>query len=223
MRRFTRIEWILVALAASLACIGCGDDEADERSGLTIFYEFDGLDCAAAGVEEIVILGEGTSEEEGFGELLLCPLHPEAVLVGALSPGVYEIEVQGLSPEGVMLYRTREPISVRVDEDMTVTIDVPFTTGDLTVAWGFEGSQGCGAVQLVEVVLIDPFDIVADESTYECADRVASYEGLQTGEWIVEVEGFDAEGRTLSLAQPLNVFIAPDAEADASVRLGVID
>lgn len=223
MRCLLETALFQTAVAACLVGAGCGDEVDAPPVDLTLVYEFDGLDCAAAGVGEVVILGRSASSEERFSELLRCDLHPDAVEIRDLRPGRYLIDLAGQSPEGITLYATAEAISIRVDQDETVTINAPFTAGDLNVAWDLEGIEGCGAVRLIQVRLIDPFDTVVDQSTYDCEVGMATYRNLQSGEWMVQLDGIDGTGRTLFRSEPTGIFVEPQLEARAFVGLGVID
>jgi hypothetical protein len=189
---------------------------------LTLYYEFDGLSCDAAGVDQIEVEADGMTYGDRWEDRFSCARFPDGISIEFLRADLYQVRIRGFSPAGVRLYDTELSLRCHGGMDRAFDVDVPFTTGDLTIFWSFDGTASCGAVDEVRVRLRDPFDRLYDDARYDCRSTGVLYEELQTGDWIVRLDGIDPYDRILFQSGSRMLTVLPDRSNEFDVELGVV-
>lgn len=187
-------------LASGCIIVGNGGGGNGQTASLTVTYTFGGLDCQAAGVNQIRLQVTGVTTTDTADQTESCATFPQGAKLTGFSVGdTYQIMVSGLDASGNPLLQMSTPTEVTIAAGgSTVAVDVP--AGSLTINWtDFNGVTSCATagVSQVEIDLYDPSGALYDNTAYSCADTGETYPALAPGAWSAQLFGLDANGNSL--------------------------
>jgi hypothetical protein len=134
---------ILPLVAAALAC-------PPPRSEVVVYWTFNGVSCADAGVAtiQVDIAGEVLTPNQ-----FTCAQAGQGASLGSYLHGSYQLTVSGFDANAVLTYQVTQTLPVRGGADNTFAVDVPqvaATSGDVTLHWTFSGKT-CAAAGIAVV------------------------------------------------------------------------
>lgn len=210
---FSRLIPLIACLPLTSAC---DYDEADARFRV----EFDGLTCEDAGVD----VAEVTIERQGGAFLssatVQCIGDSLDFTLSDVEEGTYLVSLTAFDADGRLLYDNDDGDIVFLDDGFSlVDIDVPPSTGDLTIFWTFEGDDRCGAVDDVSVLLEDPFSSVFDDADYPCDFGGVTYDQIIAGLWRVSLRGRNGDNQILFRADGRDVRVVANTDSRVTIDL----
>ncbi len=182
---------------------GGGEVDVDAEAlfgSLTVYWSsFDGVAgsgrCSAAEVEDVRAVLYSPDGSLALDEVFDCTYG--GIVWDYLSPGEWEIVLNGLDDDGNTVYAGEAFVLVEAGEKLVYEVDLDMIVGDLTFFWRFDGSTRCGNVEGIQVRLYDPWDYLYDSYFYDCDLGGLTYRGLYAGEWRVVLDGLDGRGRII--------------------------
>jgi len=224
------VRTLKTLLIFSIALLGTGCIFVGTPRGegdLTIFYTFGGQRCDAVGVSEISLVVDGTSVNDGTTRSLDCATFFDGVTIGDLAAGSYEVQIQGLSASGAVLYETTTPVAAQViaGADNEIEVNAISHLGELGISWSFAGETRCSVAGVVDVgvTLYDPSGALYDQQTFSCAVGGVFWENVTPGEWTLVLTGHDSFGDPVYRASgPFTVQagVASDYNVDLAWQAG---
>ncbi|MGZ6124965.1 MAG: hypothetical protein ACXWLR_08390 [Myxococcales bacterium] len=122
---------LMLSLVAAAAC-------GPTWSEVVVYWTFDGLSCADAGVAtiQVDIVGETLTPNQ-----FSCASAGHGASLGTYLNGDYQLTISGLDVSGALTHQVTQTLPVRSGTDNTFPIDVPrlADSGEVTLQWTFAG------------------------------------------------------------------------------------
>lgn len=191
---------LLVSLAASLLGSGCiVVTPGSQRGDILLEWTFAGQTCSAVGVANVRLSIPGETLENGG--LFPCSSNVQPVTLHDFRSGSYAYTIEGLAPNGFVLFRKAGTFAVAGDVSYQLTLD--WAVGGADVGWtlsasGVNVSCGQAGVSTVYVNFRDASGawVYGDAGDpQQCNVTSVSYDYLAPGTYAVYVAGLDSMNR----------------------------
>jgi hypothetical protein len=174
---------LLTALFAAACAPARGDVEVD--------WTFGGKACDAAGVAtiQVDIAGEVLTPNQ-----FTCAQASLGADLGTYLVGNYSITISGFDANNTTVYQTTQTLQVRGGGKQTFTIDVPPTTGQVTLHWTF-GGKSCAAAGITVVhASVDNQVLLGSDNSADLPCSQGGIDGTTVGPLSAGTHSFDLVG-----------------------------
>jgi hypothetical protein len=205
-----------ILLLTALFAAAC----APAREDVEVDWTFGGKACDAAGVAtiQVDIAGEVLTPDH-----FSCHDASFGADLGTYLVGNYSITITGLDANNTIIYQTTQTIQVRGGGKQTFTIDVPPTTGEVTLHWTF-GGKSCAAAGITVVhASVDNQVLLGSNNSPDLPCSQGGIDGttvgpLSAGSHSFDLVGVDSTGTAryalnsymVTVVVGQNVVVAPD-------------
>ncbi len=190
-------------LLATVGLIGVGCTPAEEvipPGKVQAKWRLSGTTCEEAGV--ITVKATLTQEQSAIAFFEEADCADGELSINSVSPGTYDLAIEGLNDEGETIYKASVEDVVVVSDELTntTTLTLKVVGGELRTEWRFDNGKFCANnnVETIEVVVTEQpsgWPALNDSVACDVAHLVGS--DLRPGSYQVEVLGLNDQDNVI--------------------------